>query len=97
MFTECSEETLNKILEVCKNDKERKITRRVLTMPLDTWLWWQDLGSQIPFLIFVFIGSTIFTQHWIIKIAIIGYVVYGYKVQYDRWYYFEYIYPRIGK
>lgn len=90
-------EGLKKSLEVCKNEKEKKITKRVITMSLDTRLWWQDLGKQIPFLLFVFIGSTIFKDHWVLKAAIIIYVVYGYKVQYDEWYYYEYIYPRLGE
>jgi hypothetical protein len=98
MFSEKEKkESLEKALEVCKNDKERRIATRVCMMSMDTWLWWQDLEKQIPFLLFVFIGSTIIRNHWVIKIMIIGYLIYGFKVKYDRWYYFEYIYPRLGQ
>lgn len=90
-------EHLKRELDVCENDKERKIVMRVNNMSEEDWLWWQDIGEQIPFLLFVFIGSTIFRNHWVIKIIIICYLIYGYKVKYDRWYYFEYIYPRIGR
>lgn len=90
-------ENMNRALEVCENEEERRIARRITTMSMDTWLWWQDLGSQIPFLLFVFIGSTIFRNHWVIKILIIAYVIYGCKLHADREYYFNNIYPRIGR
>lgn len=85
------------ILKVCKNEKERRIATRIEMMSTDTWLWWKEIEKQIPFLLFVFIGSSIIRNHWVIKIMIIGYLIYGFKVKYDSWYYFEYILPRFGE
>lgn len=82
-------------IELCNNEEEREIVKRVNKLSEESWLWWQDLGSQIPFLIFVFIGSTIFRNHWVIKVIIIGYIIYGYKVRHDVYYFRNVIYPRL--
>lgn len=83
-----------KDLYLCENEKERQIVRRVDKLTTDQWLFWQDLDSYLPFLIFVFIGSTIFRNHWVAKIIIIIFVVYGYRIQYCYHYYYDVILAR---
>lgn len=85
---------INRYIDLCINEKERRIVRRINKMSDEDIIYWQNIGGQIPFLIIVFIGSTIFRNHWILKILIIGYLIYGYKVQYDYNYYYNVIYPR---
>ena len=82
------------MLNVCENEKERKIVRRHFKMSDDSIIYWQGLDSQLPFLIFVFIGSFIFRRSWILRILIIVYIVYGYRVQYDANYVNTVIYKR---
>lgn len=83
-----------KDLDLCINEKERRIVKRLDKLSEEDLIYWQNFGSQIPILIIIFIGSTIIRNNWVIKILIIGYIIYGYRVQYDYNYYFRVIYPR---
>lgn len=85
---------IQKYLNVCENEKERKLVERYLKRSDDSIIYWQAIGEQIPFLIFVFIGSFIFKRSWILRILIIVYIVYGYRVQYEHMYFYDVIYPR---
>ena len=64
------------LLNVCVDDNERRIVKRVLKMKDDDVIFWQDIGQQIPLLIIGFIGAFIFRQHYIFQGMIIIYVVW---------------------
>jgi len=87
----------SRYLNVCIDEKERKIVRRVCRMSEDSRLFWQDIGEQIPILIIAFIGSSIFRQHYIFQGMIIAYVWYGLKFNYDIDYFYRVIYQRFVK
>ena len=84
-----------KELDLCVNEKERRIVKRVDKLTEKDWLFWQDIDEQIPLLIIVFIGSSIFKQHWILKGLIVAYVTYGYRIKSDVAYFFDVIYKRL--
>ena len=82
-------------INLCVNEKERNIVRKLDKLTEEDFLFWQDVDEQIPILIIAFIGSSIFRQHYIFQAMIIGYVAYGYRIKYCHWYYMNVIYPRL--